>query len=315
MDGRLEKRARTAETERIHQPKSSRGIPEGQVRRSGHTKKQTSPGQLQTVEALANLWAETHNFHGKRAAKAIKAAAPGRTADQLNQAHVDAAIQFLHIKYAAGTAYNAIGHLKGILELIRDAGGMKLKARRRRPKPRAIAPSEQELQNLYDAALPWERCWLILQAELAMRSGEARQVCDATHDAANRTVTILGKGKKPRTLPTTDELEKLFSIAPKASATTPLLNRLKGGNVDSHVQCRAWKKLLNRADARQTLRPHDLRRRAATQTYARTKDLRAAQQLLGHDSLETTLGYLAHHEPETLRPLIEALRIPTEAKQ
>lgn len=148
-----------------------------------------------------------------------------------------------------------------------------------------------------------------------MRSGEARQVCDATHDPANRTVTILGKGKKPRTLPTTDDIERLFAIAPKASATTPLLDRLKGMHVDAHQQSRAWKKLLSRAGVRETLRPHDLRRRAATQVYARTKDLRAAQQLLGHDRLETTLGYLAHHEPEALRPLVEALRIQTEAKQ
>ena len=235
---------------------------------------------------------------------------------ELNQAHVDAAIELLRIRYAPSTAYNAIGHLRGILEMLRDAGAHKLIARRYKPKNRSTVPTEDELAKMKAAARIWEKAWLILQAELGMRINEARQVCDAIHDPANGTVTIIGKRNHPRTLTTTDELEAIWRIAPPTDdPTTSLLERLAGKRLNAHVMSRDWHKLLRRAGAREKLRPHDLRRRAATQTYARTKDIRAAQLLLGHDRLESTLGYLAHYDPANLKPIIEALRIPTEIKQ
>lgn len=285
----------------------------GGQRPSGHHARRKNPSPR--VKDIADLWAQTHDYHGKRAAKAIAAAAPKETPPQLTQAHADQAIRSLRETYSPATVHSAASHLRKILELCRDNGAPKLTIHARKARPRSVAPTEEELQAMYAHAQPWEKCWLILQAELGLRSNEARQVSDATHDAQHRTITIVGKGHKPRTMPTTDELERFFELAPKDLSTTSLLTRLRGRTVNQHVQERSWKRLISAAGARKNLRPHDLRRRAATRIYERTRDLRAAQQLLGHDNLQTTLVYLEHHEPHSLRPLIEALRIPTAVKQ
>ena len=59
------------------------------------------------------------------------------------------------------------------------------------------------------------------------------------------------------------------------------------------------------------INPHDLRRTTATRLYSLTKDLRATQQLLGHDNMRSTLTYIAPLATENLKPLLDALRQPT----
>ena len=313
LAGGLARRNRKAQTEGIRLEGSGDIVPARNA--AGRSGKKSAGPQGTTAREICELWARTHNYHGKRAAEALRKTTGEIEARQTTQAHIDEAIEILKKQYATATVYSSAGHLRGILEILRDNGAPKLTVHTRKPRPRSTSPTEEELAAIYAAAQPWEKCWIILQAELGLRTDEARQVNDATHDAGNGTITIIGKGKKPRTLPTTDRLEQFFAIAPKALTTTPLMDRFRGRHVNQHVQDRAWKRLLKDAGIARHLRPHDLRRRAATQTYARTKDLRAAQQLLGHDNLASTLTYLAHHEPASLKPLIEALRIPTEAKQ
>lgn len=193
------------------------------------------------------------------------------------------------------------------------APAVELKARR--PKPRSIAPTPDELRRLKSVAQPWERAWIILQAECGLRISEAFAAAEANHNRDDRTITIVAKGGKPRVIPTTDELEALFAIAPEADASTPLIDRLRGKPIKPQGRWDHWKKFLARAGVREELNPHDLRRSAALRLYEQSRDLRAVQRMLGHDSLTSTLQYLEHYEPENLRPLIEALRIPTEAVQ
>lgn len=51
---------------------------------------------------------------------------------------------------------------------------------------------------------------------------------------------------------------------------------------------------------------HALRHRFATRAYERTGDLVAVQRILGHESPQTTLRYLAIAD-ETLRAVVEAV--------
>ena len=160
------------------------------------------------------------------------------------------------------------------------------------------------------------RCWLILAAELGLRISETLRVSDATHNPQTRTITITTKGTKPRTLPTTDELEALFGLAPPANdPTTPLIARLLGRPISQGQLRRYWSKLKKQTGTREEIHPHDLRRSAAERLYDQTRDIRAVQRLLGHDDLTSTMQYLEHYDPENLRPLIDSLKIPTPREQ
>lgn len=221
----------------------------------------------------------------------------------------------LRTNFSRNTAYQTTARLRQILREVERHGGPHLRAQIARPRPRAIVPTEEELEALKQTAQPWERAWLILQAEMGLRISETLRVCDATHNRNEKTVTILTKGSKPRTLPTTAELEMLFALAPKAAEATPLLARLRGRPLTRQRMNRHWRSLVKRSGVRDELNPHDLRRRAAVRTYDQTKDIRAVQHLLGHDRLSSTLSYLEYYDSDNLRPLIEALQIPTEATQ
>lgn len=199
--------------------------------------------------------------------------------------------------------------------LERENGAPHVQFRIQPAKPRTVTPTNQELKQLKKYGLPWHRAWVIMQAELGLRIREAFQACEANHDAENRTITIIAKGKKPRTVPTTPELETLWAMAPPAEPTTPILERLRGKRVTMQALHRQWKPLLRRAGVREELMPHDLRRSAAVRLYDKTHDIRAVQRLLGHESLLATTVYLEHYDTANLRPLIESLRIPTEVPQ
>lgn len=236
------------------------------------------------------------------------------TAQQIKQTHVDELIHSTKKGYAHSTAYHVAYDARRFLA---TQGRQDLACKVKPPRPRAIVPTPEELLTLKANAVPFMRAWLILAAELGLRIAETLQVSDATHDPKAQTITVLAKGKRPRVLPTTTELESFFNIAPRAAdTTTPLIARLAGRKTIDQGQIRSsWKQLKDSLGIRVELHPHDLRRSAAERLYKQTRDLRSVQRLLGHQNLQSTLAYLEHYDPENLRPLIEALRIPTEAVQ
>jgi site-specific recombinase XerD len=48
----------------------------------------------------------------------------------------------------------------------------------------------------------------------------------------------------------------------------------------------------------------------AVSLYEISKDLRVVEQMLGHGSLNSTIHYLEHRDPEKLKPYLDALFIP-----
>lgn len=219
-------------------------------------------------------------------------------------------------RYSAQTTYTYTIQMRAFLRTLAGEGAAQHLEKLRAPRPRAIVPTNDELRRLKTSAQPFMRAWLILAAELGLRISETLRVCDATHNAQTRSITIITKGAKPRTLPTTQELESLFGIAPSATdPTTPLIARLHGRPISASQLRRYWSKLKKQTGTREEIHPHDLRRSAAERLYDQTRDIRAVQRMLGHDDLTSTMQYLEHYDPENLRPLIDSLRIPTEAKQ
>lgn len=185
-----------------------------------------------------------------------------------------------------------------------------------------------ELAALFQHSPPGMRFLILAWTELGLRFSEGLRISpfDVDHDAG--TVSVITKGNKPRTMPLTANLriaiEPLYPIAP-GEARSPIFAllhpRLKSRNpaTVSDTARRLWNRVRSKSGVRMELNPHDLRRTLATTFYRKTLDVHATQQILGHENLATTTHYLAPHDPEHLRKLLNELhwqwKLPTEMKQ
>ena len=125
-------------------------------------------------------------------------------------------------------------------------------------------------------------------------------------DASQRTVRVIGKGDKERTvpygLPASRALEDWLAV--RANLVSDAAGRaLFVGVRGRRLNPRAVRGAVHRAAALAgvaDLGPHGLRHSAATHVLSGGADLRSVQELLGHSSLATTQRY-THVSAERLR--------------
>lgn len=171
---------------------------------------------------------------------------------------------------------------------------------------RTVIATPDEMKNLLIHAAPWMRCFVLLCSQLGLRFSEAASVSPACWKPDQHTILVMTKGGKPRLLPTTKEMEELFTIAARhPDEDTPfiwlLLNKPStcGPNkgaierdartfIDKH-----WRNLKARAGVNPDLNIHDLRRTRITEVYRQTLDVKLAQQFAGHTHIAATAYYLA----------------------
>jgi len=117
-------------------------------------------------------------------------------------------------------------------------------------------------------------------------------------DDDRRTVRVLGKGNKQRTVPfgapAARALETWLAVrtelaAPEAGAAVFVGDR--GNRIDQRVVRRIVHRALRVVDGAPDLGPHGLRHAMATHLLEGGADLRSVQELLGHASLATTQIY------------------------
>jgi integrase/recombinase XerC len=118
---------------------------------------------------------------------------------------------------------------------------------------------------------------------------------------AQRTLRVLGKGRKERLVPVHDRAMAVLEdylgrrsafLAEKALPPTPVLFLNQRGGRLTPTSVRAFLgKALEAAALRARISPHALRHSFATHLLNRGMDLRAIQELLGHASLSTTQRY------------------------
>ena len=171
------------------------------------------------------------------------------------------------------------------------------------PTVRASAPAPRPADDMAvirgRRAEDWRvRLAVRLAAELGLRRGEVARVrtSDLVHDLRGWSLIVHGKGGKRRIVPIGDEL------ADELAARGP--GWVFPGAEAGHVSA-GW---LGRIVARELpagVTMHSLRHRFATRAYERTGDLVAVQRVLGHESPQTTLRYLAIAD-ESLRAVVES---------
>ena len=148
------------------------------------------------------------------------------------------------------------------------------------------------LEMLLAAPSDRHRALIALCGLSGLRVTEARLVTPSCINQPEMTISIFGKGSKYRTIPlgtTAWHFIKpawVASVAADQTGDSPLIGRMSDSGARKFltrvgVKCGFDKKLAS----------HDLRATFATAAYAKTKDLRAVQELLGHASSQTTESY------------------------
>ena len=191
-----------------------------------------------------------------------------------------------------------------------------------RPLPKVLKAAEAgrlcELPPLDDPIGIRDRAVLELLYGSGLRVGELCALDVSDIDLRYETLRVTGKGRKERQVPMSDaarvalarylpdgraELLKVVASAATTSTPTALFLNSRG----TRLGPRSVRSLVTkycRADGLGPLTPHGLRHSFATHLLDGGADLRAVQELLGHENLATTQIY-THVSTERLRAVYE----------
>src|SRR5947209_292392 len=174
------------------------------------------------------------------------------------------------------------------------------------PKPLSVA-SARDLAEVESRAGEIRPAWVLARdaAVLALLYGSGLRISEALSlkrgeapVAGRDQVTVLGKGRKTRTVPVIRKVQEAveaylglcpFTLAPDG----PLFVGTRGGPLSPRIIQLAVERMRGALGLPQSATPHALRHSFATHLLSRGGDLRTIQELLGHASLSTTQLYTA----------------------
>jgi integrase/recombinase XerC len=147
-------------------------------------------------------------------------------------------------------------------------------------------------------------------ASHGLRRGEVARVHvrDLTWSSSGPLLLVHGKGGKKRTLPISLELAE--GVAQGAAGHTPGLSPkgfLFPGSDEGHLSPR-WVGRLCARILPGIWTMHTLRHRAASRAFRKTRNLRAVQRMLGHESVATTEIYTFVDDDEVREAIQAAVR-------
>lgn len=195
---------------------------------------------------------------------------------------------------AALRSFYGWAHATGLIETDPSRLLPKIQPAKHQPRP---AP-EDVIESGLASADERTRLMIILGAREGMRRGEIAKVHsdDLIRDLTGWSLVVHGKGRKERIIPLADDVATMLLARPAGWAFP--------GGVDGHLSDDRVGVLLSRALPGHWT-AHPLRHRFGTVVYRRTGDIRAVQELLGHESLATTQQYVGIDE-DTLRAAVLA---------
>jgi integrase/recombinase XerC len=183
----------------------------------------------------------------------------------------------------------------------------KLVATPKLPKKLPRVPTIEEMNSVIDGAMPEaaafpdrDRLMLELLYGCGIRNSELTGINLENISLSAEAILIRGKGKKERHVPFGDsvkaalsaylpERQKLLQETHKHSAAL-LINR-RGGRLTTRSVGRIIKKIAVAKGLSPDVHPHTLRHAFGTHMLEEGADLRAIQELLGHERLATTQRY------------------------
>ncbi|HET8667336.1 MAG TPA: tyrosine recombinase XerC [Terriglobales bacterium] len=176
------------------------------------------------------------------------------------------------------------------------------------PKKLPRVPTIEEMNSVFDGAMPEEAAFpererLIFELlyGCGIRNSELTGINVDDIRSANGIILIRGKGMKQRYVPYGDAVkaalgayfiarEKLLAARRKKGAKALLVN-FRGGRLTTRSVGRIVKQIAVARGLSPDVHPHTLRHAFGTHMLEEGADLRAIQELLGHERLATTQRY------------------------
>ncbi len=175
------------------------------------------------------------------------------------------------------------------------------------PKKLPRVPTMEEMNAVLDSAMPEvaafperDRLMLELLYGCGIRNSELVGVnLDHIH-LKNEIILIRGKGSKERYVPFGDAVKSALAtylrarqqvLSEQRKTTAALLINVRGGRLTTRSVGRIIKKIAVAKGLSPDVHPHTLRHAFGTHMLEEGADLRAIQELLGHERLSTTQRY------------------------
>lgn len=183
----------------------------------------------------------------------------------------------------------------------------KLVAMPKTPKKLPRVPTMEEMNTLLDSGMPEaakfperDRAIFELLYGCGLRNSELIGIELADLDMANGLILIRGKGKKQRYVPLEGKAEEALKsyaearqkvLAESRKNTRRLFINHRGGPLTTRSVARIVKQVAVAKGLPPDVHPHTLRHAFGTHLLSEGADLRAIQELLGHERLSTTQKY------------------------
>jgi integrase/recombinase XerC len=175
------------------------------------------------------------------------------------------------------------------------------------PKKLPRVPTIEEMNTVFDGQMPEvaafpERDQLMLELlyGCGIRNSELVSINLDDISLSNGAILIRGKGKKERYVPFGDSVRSALAVyVPKRQQIlmgkkdhlTALLVNQRGGRLTTRSVGRIIKKIAVAKGLSPDVHPHTLRHAFGTHLLEEGADLRAIQEMLGHERLSTTQRY------------------------
>jgi integrase/recombinase XerC len=175
------------------------------------------------------------------------------------------------------------------------------------PKKLPRVPTIEEMNTVFDGPMPEvaafpERDRLMFEVlyGCGIRNSELVGINLDDIRLSNEAVLIRGKGKKERYVPFGDSVKsalaaylplRLQMLAERKKNTNALLINQRGGRLTTRSAGRIVKKIAVAKGLPPDVHPHTLRHAFGTHMLEEGADLRAIQEMLGHERLSTTQRY------------------------
>ena len=175
------------------------------------------------------------------------------------------------------------------------------------PKKLPRVPTIEEMNNLLDAKMPEQaafperdRLMFELLYGCGIRNSELVGIHLDDIRLSAEAILIRGKGKKERYVPFGDSVKTALCaylparqrlLAERKKNTNALLINRRGGRLTTRSVGRIIKKIAMAKGLPPDVHPHTLRHAFGTHMLEEGADLRAIQEMLGHERLSTTQRY------------------------
>ena len=175
------------------------------------------------------------------------------------------------------------------------------------PKKLPRVPTMEEMNSVLDGPMPEvaafperDRLMLELLYGCGIRNSELVGINLDDIRLSAEAILIRGKGKKERIVPFGDSAKSALTaylplrqqlLSEKKKSTTALLLNQRGGRLTTRSTGRIVKKIAVAQGLPPDVHPHTLRHAFGTHMLEEGADLRAIQEMLGHERLATTQRY------------------------